>query len=587
MRPPGAAPGGMGAPRWPLEGPGDPRAGLVESVVLAAAGLVAVAAVGIWLVGQIAGALFGAGWPTVGAGDVAGVLVRLPSHLGDPRQAWPAVTQPGLPGAGGFYAALAVLGLVAAVLALVGLRVLRRVRPLAGPQQRRRERGASWARRSELRPLLVNRPQPGRLTLGRVSVRLVAAEERQSVIVVAPTQSLKTTGLAIPALLEWEGPVLAASVKTDLLRDTLARRRALGEVFVFDPTQTTGLPGSGWTPLAGCQTWQGAQRTATWLCAAARTGGSSLADADFWYAAAAKLLAPVVFAAASSGASMADVVRWIDTQEQGEVKDALIAAGVEAALLAAEATWQRDERQRSSIYTTTETVLAAYADPGVLQSAELAELTPQRLLDGGAHTAYLCAPAHEQQRLRPLFATLIQDVVAAVYERAARTGAPLDPPLLVILDEAANIAPLRDLDVLAATGAGQGIQLVSVFQDLAQLKERWGERAQTIVNNHRAKILGAGTSDPHTLELAARVLGDEEIRQTSATAGHEGHGSTTESTTWRALAPAHVLREARPGTGVLIYGHLPPAQLDLRPWFADRQLRELATAPPVPRRSPA
>lgn len=156
-----------------------------------------------------------------------------------------------------------------------------------------------------------------------------------------------------------------------------------------------------------------------------------------------------------------------------------------------------------------------------------------------------------------------------------------------MLDEAANIAPLRDLDVLAATGAGQGIQLVSVFQDLAQLKERWGERAQTIINNHRAKILGAGTSDPHTLELAARVLGDEEIRQTSATAGHEGHASTTQSTTWRALAPAHVLREARPGTGVLIYGHLPPAQLDLRPWFADRQLRALATAPPAPPRNAA
>jgi type IV secretion system protein VirD4 len=37
------------------------------------------------------------------------------------------------------------------------------------------------------------------------------------VIVIAPTQSHKTTGLAIPALLEWEGPVLATSVKTDLV----------------------------------------------------------------------------------------------------------------------------------------------------------------------------------------------------------------------------------------------------------------------------------------------------------------------------------------------------------------------------------
>lgn len=110
--------------------------------------------------------------------------------------------------------------------------------------------------------------------------------------------------------------------------------------------------------------------------------------------------------------------------------------------------------------------------------------------------------------MRPLFATLVQDVLAEVYERATRSGQPLDPPLLVVLDEAANIAPLRDLDTLASTAAGQGIQLVTVFQDLAQVTERWGPRGQTIVRNHRAKIIGSGIADPTTLDWAARVLGD-------------------------------------------------------------------------------
>ncbi|CAN5476778.1 hypothetical protein BH20ACT18_BH20ACT18_01140 [soil metagenome] len=143
-----------------------------------------------------------------------------------------------------------------------------------------------------------------------------------------------------------------------------------------------------------------------------------------------------------------------------------------------------------------------------------------------------------------------------------------------MLDEVANIAPLRDLDTLASTAAGQGIQLVSVFQDLAQIKARWGPRAPTIVNNHRAKVIGAGISDPDTLDLVARVLGDEEVRQISSTAGREGHGSTTESTTYRALAPANLVRQNRPGSGLLVYGHLPSTQIELRPWFADR----LATA---------
>jgi type IV secretion system protein VirD4 len=214
-------------------------------------------------------------------------------------------------------------------------------------------------------------------------------------------------------------------------------------------------------------------------------------------------------------------------------------------------------------------VLAAAYDPA---------LTPERLLDGSRTTAYLCAPAHEQQRLRPLFATLIEQLLAAAYEQVAKTGRPLDPPLLLVLDEAANVAAIPSLDTLAATAAGQGIQLVSVFQDLAQIKQRYGTRALTIVNNHRAKLIGSGIADPDTLEYAARVLGEQEIAQISSTAGQEGRASTTQSTTYRSLAPAHVLRQAQPGSAVLIYGSLPPARVRLRPWFSDRRLRRLVTA---------
>src|SRR5207245_1836212 len=83
-----------------------------------------------------------------------------------------------------------------------------------------------------------------------------------------------------------------------------------------------------------------------------------------------------------------------------------------------------------------------YTDPGVLVSAMSADLRAEYLLDGGRHTAYLCAPAHEQRRLQPLFATLVQEIVAHAYERTTQTGTPLDPPLLLVLDECANIAPL-------------------------------------------------------------------------------------------------------------------------------------------------
>ena len=355
------------APRWP-----GPAAGssLGERIAAAALLLAAAAAAAIWLTAAVAAAFAGGSPP--GFADAASALARLPGHLSDPRAAFPSGARAQLPGPAGFYAAAALVCATLLAFALLVARLLPwlRDRPVFAMRSSEGDSGARWARRGDLRGLAVRGPEPGRVTLGRAHGRLVAAEPRQSAIVIAPTQSLKTTGLAIPSILEWQGPVLATSVKTDLLRDTIDRRRRLGDVLVFDPTESTGLDGASWSPLSESADWHGAQRTAAELCAAARPGGSTLADADFWYSAAAKLLAPVLLAATIvEEGFMADVVRWVDTQEIDEVRDALHEHRDEDALIAAEATWARDERQRSSIYTTAETVLAAYADPRVLAAA--------------------------------------------------------------------------------------------------------------------------------------------------------------------------------------------------------------------------
>ncbi|MHB1244238.1 MAG: type IV secretory system conjugative DNA transfer family protein [Gaiellaceae bacterium] len=556
-------------PRFPLS---DGAPNPLETVALWLLGaLIAVGTV-LWSAGELSGRVFGGAWPGTPPAEMGGVLVRFRDHVGDPASAWPRPQREHLPGALAFYGTLG-----AALIPLVGATVVayrKRARET-------RESGGSarWAKRRDLRLLRVREPLPGRLTIGRVDGSLVAAEPRQSVIVVGPVQTGKTSGFAVPAILEWQGPVVTTSVKTDLLRETLIARSALPgtNVWVYDPTGTTGIPSAGWTPLAGCEDWVGAQRTADWLVGGARRGNTGIDNADFWYAAAAKLLAPILFAATHSDGTMADVVRWIDTRNVDAVQAGLVRSGEPAADDAFQASIERDDRTRSSIYTTAETVLAAFADPGVLMSALTPDLRAERLLDGGCHTAYLCAPAHEQRRLQPLFATLVQEIVACAYDRATATGRPLDPPLLLVLDECANIAPLRDLATLASTGAGQGIQLVSIFQDMAQINAVYGrDRAPTIVSNHRAKVILSGIADAQTLDYVGRLLGDEEVSQLSSTSGAEGRRSTTESITLRSLAPANVLREMRPGRGLLVYGHLAPARVELRPWFRDRRLRRLA-----------
>ncbi|HEY1445950.1 MAG TPA: type IV secretory system conjugative DNA transfer family protein [Acidimicrobiales bacterium] len=449
-------------------------------------------------------------------------------------------------------------------------------------------RGARWARRNDLSALRVRAEHvPGRLLLGVLASGLgraagVAAEPGQSLVVVGPTQSGKTTSLAVPAILDWPGPVLAASVKTDLLRDTQAARSRRGRVWRIDPTGCTGDVGDEWWPLGDCGDWRRACATTTDLCQAARADGTT-ADGEFWYATAAKLLAPLFHAGALDRRSMADVVRWVDTQEVGEVADVLERLGAPEALDAARATWCRDDRTRSSVYTTAETVLAPFAHTASASSTRPpmtpARFEPADLLAGGDNTLYLCAPAHDQRRLRGYFTALTQQVLTHAFDRSTRAAAPLHPPLLVVLDEAAHIAPLAELDALAATCASHGIQLVTIWQDLAQVRGRYGTRAPTVLNNHRAKLFLPGIADPDTLEYASRLVGDEEVTQPSVTRDPTGRRSTTSTTAPRRLLPPEELRCLPRGQAVLVYGRLPPVRLRLRPWWAGRPGRPNAGPP--------
>ena len=189
-----------------------------------------------------------------------------------------------------------------------------------------------------------------------------------------------------------------------------ARCSRRGRVWCIDPTGSTAARRSHWSPLTGCRDWHHACRMAADLCEAAKTDGTT-ADGEFWYATAAKLLAPLFFAAALDGRPMSDVVRWVDIQEVGEVAGILERADVSEPLHAAQATWCRDERTRSSVYTTAETVLAPFAHE-VPTRVGASAFEPEPLL-GGANTLFLCAPAHDQRRLRGYFTTITQQVLAA------------------------------------------------------------------------------------------------------------------------------------------------------------------------------
>jgi type IV secretion system protein VirD4 len=576
------------------------------NVALGLLGAIVAATVTVWAGGQLAARLFGAGqWLDIDLNQAAHALLRLGTHASQPARAWPRRISVQLPGPVPYWACTGGVFVVFALTLVPAASLL--ADSNAGTGRRRRlgvDPRARFAHRRELAPLIVSGPIPGRLVLGRVGRRLVATEDshqfhrrrsarrrgdRSSVLIVGPTRCGKTANV-IAGALEWPGPAILSSVKADLLGATVAHRGHLGDVRVFDPTHSTDEPCAGWSPLRAAHTVTGAQKAARALTdAGPRHGADSL---DFFLSLAEQLLWPLLWIAALWELTMHDVVRWVLTQDRPQAKDpgqvapfldAQLCAGdaereADAALAldAISAAWVLDDRTRSNVYATVQTLIAPWSDPVVATSAQRQDIDLDWLLSGrGANTLYLCSPQHEQARLAPVFGGLVGDLIQQAFERAGRDNRPL-PPTLIVLDEAAN-TPARWLPAVASTCAGIGLLLVTIWQSKAQIDAAYGRLSDSVITNHGTKILFSGVSDPATLEYAARLLGDEEIQRRSSTVDLTGgRHSISEAVHATRLVPAHVLRQVRPGEALLLHGTLPPAHLHARPYYRDRRLAALA-----------
>ena len=107
-------------------------------------------------------------------------------------------------------------------------------------------------------------------------------------------------------------------------------------------------------------------------------------------------------------------------------------------------------------------------------------------------------------------APLVTAFAAAVVSAARRhsqtlPGGRLNPPLTLVLDEAANVAPLPDLPTLMADGGGRGITTWTFVQSFSQLRSRWGrDGADTIWGASTAKIILGGCTEADDLERISR-----------------------------------------------------------------------------------
>ena len=571
-----------------------------EVLVVAVAVLVGVVGGTIWLGAWVASALRGKSLEATFS-DAVAAATKLPSNLGQPRLAWPPGVRESLPGP-----ALYWFGTVLALALVLGVTVLTfklLSRSRVGTTPRRPlgvDARARFATARDLKPLAVRGHHPGRFLLGRHGGLILATElprkrrkrrrgsrhgDRGAVALIGPSRSGKTTA-AIAGILGWEGPAVLSSVKADLLGSTCGWRKKQGKVLVYDPTHTTGDESAIWSPLRGAGTVLGAQRAARALCEAAPRSDNVKGGLDFWLSQAEILLSGLLWVAVHDRKDMARVCEWVMVQDRpledglGDVQvalnrlleseDPVVQDGASRASQAVMSIWSMEDETRSSVYASAQTVVWPWADPGVAAASKGKSLNLDWLL-GGANTVYLCAPIEDQERLWPAFGGLLNDLVKQVFLRVAATGKPLDPPLLIVIDEAGN-TPLRSLPQYASTLAGLGVLLVTIWQSIAQIEASYHRQADTILTNHLSKVFYSGLSDPAAFRYISQVLGDVEVETRSRSEAADWRASQQLSTTREPLVPPHMARQMLPGDALLIHGTLPPAHVRTQPWWEDRRL---------------
>ncbi|MFJ8732123.1 type VI secretion protein [Streptomyces bauhiniae] len=435
----------------------------------------------VWTATGLA-ALFARGtWPTPLAFTRTPLAIRhLVAQPHDIAGAWAGTPPDRLPGWGLFWGLfigqlLILLVLTVFVLGTVARWRAGRVRRLARPLEAPVTEKAVPEPRIE-QPVLAAPPPPVAVEQPPPAVEQLPAPQGPLLYGTPETRHASAT----TALQEAPGPALVVTSNPALWQETKDARAKLGPVLLYDPTHRCDTPARlHWSPTAGCEDRPTALSRATALLAPVRpTARIDQAVTDT----ATTLLRSFLHAAALDGRTIRHVHRWTQgTQLQDAVRTLRThpkAAPGSAGELEAALTSHPERRDIAQELTSR--ALSALLTVNIREAC-----TPHRTdtlaLDSFVHeggTLYVVGEPIEDPRTRPGAMPLLTALVSSVVEHGRRmaersSSGRLDPPLTLILDDVAAVAPLPQLPELLTTGPAEGLPTLALLRSREQARARW------------------------------------------------------------------------------------------------------------------
>ena len=409
--------------------------------------------------------------------------------------------------------------------------------------------------------------------LGEANSGPVFAQPESNLLVLGPPRSGKTTSVIIPNLLLHQGPAVVTSTKSDVLRATLSRRTQLGPVYLFDPTGSVVAPVGvipvRWSPVVAAPTLESAIAVADNIVDVAL--GRGYGEGSHWAERAKAMLAPVLLAVNLSGGDMRDVVGGIDERDLLRFGDSLERNSELRALQILSGLHQTETRELSGIFSTCSGALAAYRSRVAVESSVKPNFSAKEFLDAKG-TLFIISSSSAQRTVAPVIVSMLDQIRIERYRRSQEASDSGDGPLLLALDELANIAPIPDLASILSEGVSQGVTTIGCLQDLSQARSRWGSASSGFLTLFGTTLLLPGVADSMTLGAISEVSGTRMVRESQhsfdTTISLRRRSTISVRLVERKVLTQGELSQIPMGSALVFDWRSPPGSVSLKPFRA-------------------
>jgi type IV secretion system protein VirD4 len=349
---------------------------------------------------------------------------------------------------------------------------------------------------------------PNGAPYGYVQGRPYFLNTEKHILIQASTRSGKGVAVIIPRLLLYPGSMFVLDPKGENARATGRRRAELnGKVHYLDPFGISGKPKSRFNPLSRF-TPHNMEAESKALAAAL-----VLADTrDHWIAAGQQLLASIIMHVYTSPnippekKDLVTVRRYLLERVKPTLKamvDSEVAGGMLAAL--AQSFLNTPEKELGSIISTAQRETEILDNPDVAKSLLAAgEGDEVDFADWhtGTMTVFLCLAAPKF----PVFSRWLRLVLTSALDEMTEKLRPPPLPVVFMLDELATLGHLSTVENAIGLSAGYGVQIVTVFQDVAQMRDLYKGRWTSFVGNAGVRVL-FNLDDFETAEYWSKFIG--------------------------------------------------------------------------------